>query len=205
MSRPKTSWADLYKYPTLHEAAAALTHSLVHNHPFVDGNKRTAVVSLLAFLNNNKKMLFVTDNDELFDKITALASHSISPKVSGDATSNDPDVEVEMMAKWIKSAIDARYRPMKARKLFSILKREGCVIMGDRQGNQTGIKRGPYRTYISVRSEGQELPKKTVKKVCKDLKLDKGDGFDIYTEQQAADFIEDWRDILDRLAELDRG
>jgi prophage maintenance system killer protein len=27
-------------YPTIHEKAAALLHSLARNHPFVDGNKR---------------------------------------------------------------------------------------------------------------------------------------------------------------------
>jgi death-on-curing protein len=34
-------------YPTIIEKAAALLHSLVLNHPFVDGNKRTGTIAFL--------------------------------------------------------------------------------------------------------------------------------------------------------------
>jgi death-on-curing protein len=43
-ARPMASAFGEDAYPTLLEKAAALFHSLVLNHPFVDGNKRTAVV-----------------------------------------------------------------------------------------------------------------------------------------------------------------
>ncbi len=37
-------------YPTLPEKAAALLHSIARNHPFADGNKRTATVGALFML-----------------------------------------------------------------------------------------------------------------------------------------------------------
>lgn len=40
--RPQTSAFGEDAYPTIHEKAAALLHSLARNHPFIDGNKRTA-------------------------------------------------------------------------------------------------------------------------------------------------------------------
>lgn len=40
-------------YPTLMEKAAALLHSLAHDHVFVDGNKRTAQRAVTRFLNEN--------------------------------------------------------------------------------------------------------------------------------------------------------
>lgn len=40
-------------YPTLVEKAAALFHSLIANHPFHDGNKRTAVLAFEMFLAAN--------------------------------------------------------------------------------------------------------------------------------------------------------
>jgi death-on-curing protein len=43
--RPQTAIGELDAYPSVHEKAAALMHSLIRNHPFVDGNKRTAVVA----------------------------------------------------------------------------------------------------------------------------------------------------------------
>ncbi|MFH1545893.1 MAG: type II toxin-antitoxin system death-on-curing family toxin, partial [Patescibacteria group bacterium] len=41
-------------YTTIWQKAAALFHSLVKNHGFVDGNKRTATISLETFLDLNK-------------------------------------------------------------------------------------------------------------------------------------------------------
>ena len=40
-------------YPTLQEKAAALLHSIARNHPFADGNKRTATVAAIFMLQVN--------------------------------------------------------------------------------------------------------------------------------------------------------
>ena len=48
--RPQSSAFGEDAYPTLHEKAAALLHSLARNHPFTDGNKRTATVGALFLL-----------------------------------------------------------------------------------------------------------------------------------------------------------
>lgn len=40
--RPKMSAFGEEAYPTLFQKASVLLHSLVQNHPFLDGNKRTA-------------------------------------------------------------------------------------------------------------------------------------------------------------------
>lgn len=53
VARPQASAFGQDAYPTLYEKAAALLHSLVMNHPFVDGNKRTAILSALLFLRMN--------------------------------------------------------------------------------------------------------------------------------------------------------
>jgi len=51
--RPRASFAKKDLYPSVFEKAAALMHSLVANHPFVDGNKRTATAAALIFLELN--------------------------------------------------------------------------------------------------------------------------------------------------------
>ena len=48
--RPKASYNGLYLYPTIFLKAAALLYSLCMNHPFTDGNKRTAYSSAHRFL-----------------------------------------------------------------------------------------------------------------------------------------------------------
>lgn len=51
--RPQTTFAGRDLYPTLFEKAAVLMHSLIMNHPFLDGNKRTGTVSALSFFEIN--------------------------------------------------------------------------------------------------------------------------------------------------------
>ncbi len=60
-------------YPTLHEKAGILFFLLIQNHPFVDGNKRTAVACLERFLEMNGYRLDATD-DELFDLTVSVAT-----------------------------------------------------------------------------------------------------------------------------------
>ncbi len=46
-ARPAASAFGADAYPTLQEKAAVLFHSIARNHPFRDGNKRTATVALI--------------------------------------------------------------------------------------------------------------------------------------------------------------
>ena len=52
-------------YDDLIAEAAALWESLSQNHPFVDGNKRTAKVSVYGFLKKNGLRVTATDADLL--------------------------------------------------------------------------------------------------------------------------------------------
>jgi death-on-curing protein len=53
VARPAGSAFGEDAYPTLPEKVAALVHSVVRNHPFTDGNKRTAAVAALFMLRVN--------------------------------------------------------------------------------------------------------------------------------------------------------
>ena len=50
VERPKATYAGLDLYPTVFSKAGALLQSLCLNHPFSDGNKRTAWLSTKRFL-----------------------------------------------------------------------------------------------------------------------------------------------------------
>ena len=64
--RPQTG-----HYPTLIDEAAALWESLSQNHPFVDGNKRTAFAATYVFLAINGLDIIATD-DEAQDFVLGL-------------------------------------------------------------------------------------------------------------------------------------
>ncbi len=53
VERPKATFDDIDLYPDIFIKAAALMHSLLKNHAFVDGNKRTAYSSCGVFLKLN--------------------------------------------------------------------------------------------------------------------------------------------------------
>ena len=50
VDRPQATFGGEDLYPDIFIKAAALLHSLALNHPFVDGNKRTALASTEYFL-----------------------------------------------------------------------------------------------------------------------------------------------------------
>jgi death-on-curing protein len=53
ISRPKATFGGKDLYPDIFTKAAALFHSLMFNHAFVDGNKRTTISTTARFLHLN--------------------------------------------------------------------------------------------------------------------------------------------------------
>ena len=50
LARPQASFGGEDLYPTILDKAAALFHSLIFNHAFMDGNKRTSITATARFL-----------------------------------------------------------------------------------------------------------------------------------------------------------
>ena len=65
VARPEASAFGADAYPTLREKAAALLHSLARNHPFTDGNKRTATVGTVFMLRVNGQAVAWTPDEAL--------------------------------------------------------------------------------------------------------------------------------------------
>jgi len=77
INRPFTGTGDTEFYPTIHEKAAALIESIVKNHPFVDGNKRTGYVMMRLFLLNNGFDIQASQ-DEKYTFVIRIASGSLT-------------------------------------------------------------------------------------------------------------------------------
>src|SRR5579863_10343234 len=54
VGRQHVAIGDILKYPTIHENAASLLYGLTCDHPFHNGNKRTALVSTLVHFDKNR-------------------------------------------------------------------------------------------------------------------------------------------------------
>lgn len=66
LARPQATFEGHELYPDLWTKAAALMESLIRDHPFVDGNKRTALAATAIFLELNGHELTAT-NDQALD------------------------------------------------------------------------------------------------------------------------------------------
>lgn len=86
LQRPQSSFMGIDLYPTIFQKAAALMHSILLNHPFIDANKRTATVSMAYFLSLNG-YTFETTQDELVEFALNVESKKI---------------DIEQISKWLK-------------------------------------------------------------------------------------------------------
>ena len=76
---PFQTFDGLDLYPSVHTKAARLAYALIKNHPFLDGNKRIGVLSMLTFLELNG-VTVDCGNDDLIMLGQGLADGSINDK-----------------------------------------------------------------------------------------------------------------------------
>ncbi|HEX6094783.1 MAG TPA: type II toxin-antitoxin system death-on-curing family toxin [Thermoanaerobaculia bacterium] len=80
MGNVEATFGGEYLHQSLFEMAAAYLYGICKNHPFLDGNKRTALACAIAFLRFNGLKL-VAAEDELYDLVIGVAEGRISKDV----------------------------------------------------------------------------------------------------------------------------
>lgn len=218
--RPATGIGDVLKYNTAEGCAAALLHSLVHNHPFHNGNKRTALVSMLVLLDRNG-ILLTCDQQALFKHVLFVAQHRLVSRGLPDFS----DREVQAIAEWIWSnsrLIEKGDRVLTFRELRRNLGRLGCVLGTPLPGNRIRLERtittpprGILRRTQTVvlrhttgyRNEGSEVGRQQLADIRRELHLSEADGYDAAyfygTDRREPDwFISEYRSLLRRLGRL---
>ena len=73
-ARPQTTVFGDDAYPDVWTKAAALLHSLVKNHPLVDGNKRLGWLATAVFLELNGVAATDASNDDVYDLVIGAAA-----------------------------------------------------------------------------------------------------------------------------------
>ena len=87
LQRPQSSFMGEDLYSTVFDKAAALLHSILLNHPFIDANKRTATVSVAYFLHLNGYELEMTQ-EELVEFALKVESKKL---------------DLEQISKWLET------------------------------------------------------------------------------------------------------
>jgi death-on-curing protein len=72
LAMPSSSFEGKYLHQDLFEQAAAYAFHICQNHPFIDGNKRTALATALVFLSVNGIELD-DPKEELYDLMMKIA------------------------------------------------------------------------------------------------------------------------------------
>jgi death-on-curing protein len=73
---PQSGFNGEYLHKTIPAMAAAYAFHICQNHPFIDGNKRAALVSSLVFLDINQ-YTFNCKDETLYNEIMAVAKGEI--------------------------------------------------------------------------------------------------------------------------------
>jgi death on curing protein len=89
IDKPFTDYFGEEQYPGIFMKAAVYWHGIAASYCFSDGNKRTATMTALIFLQLNGYVL-KANNDELFEIAITVATSEIS---------------LEELAKWIESYV----------------------------------------------------------------------------------------------------
>jgi death-on-curing protein len=77
MGSVEATFDDAFLHETLFEMAAAYLHGICRNHPFLDGNKRTAIAATLTFLEMNG-IEVDADEDAFYDLVVGVAEGRVS-------------------------------------------------------------------------------------------------------------------------------
>ncbi|MCM0021927.1 MAG: Fic family protein [Tagaea sp.] len=122
VARPFQSVDGRDAYPGDIPKSAVFFHGIINNHPFHNGNKRTALVSLHVMLYRANFWLERCTDDDMYEFTTKVAAHGICER---------REDEVTYINEWIESngrKIMRGERPLKYHELKDILERFGFTI-----------------------------------------------------------------------------
>lgn len=203
VSRQHTSLGGAYKYDDPILSAASLCYGICSNHPFHNGNKRAALVSMLAHMDKNNLVLRHIDHSTLTGMMVHLANHSMGDfrhrikwRRSKDKPGS-PDFEVLALADWLdeySERINHQERQITFRELRRILKRFGFVLENPSKGaieivryeerNVLGYEMRPQRKHIytiGYPGESKIVTLADMRRLRKFCKLTADDGCDSNT------------------------
>lgn len=84
-ARPRTTAFGTDAYPDVWTKAAALLHSIVNNHPLVDGNKRLGWLATAVFLELNGSSVAGAPNNAVFELVFGIAATDQAVEAIADA------------------------------------------------------------------------------------------------------------------------
>ena len=227
VSRQLTGFQGVLKYSAPLEGAATLAYGICCDHPFYNGNKRTALVCMLVHLDKNKISLFDTKQKDLYNFMLRVADHTIGIKIDRrkkrkQETRRSSDDEIAAMVTWLEDRAGKVVRgekPITYRELRKILESFGFYLKHPKNNSidivkeETIIKGLLKKKEITVEKrianipwpgENRQMSIKDIKHVREICNLREQDGIDsegFYDYSVIIDtYVNHYRGVLRRLA-----
>lgn len=227
VARQHVSHGQTLKYPDPLGSAATLVYGICCDHPFHNGNKRTALVAMLVHLDRNRLCVYRTKESELYGLLLQIASHTVGWRPDPRRPDKVPprgrsDDEVKAIVEWLRPRVEKMVRgerPITFRQLRQSLGRFGFEL-DVHDGNSADLIKvvthppGFFGRSLKVerkrigavgyRDEGTEVAMKDIKYVRRLCKLAEVHGVDspaFYDDYAIVDgFVNKYRTLLRRLA-----
>jgi death on curing protein len=225
VGRQHVGFGEYLKYPDPYSNAASLTFGICCGHPFNNGNKRTALVSMLAHLDRNGLTLFGVRKRDLYSMIKQVAEHTLGvrhdPRKKNAAyTEREADEEVGVIAEWLRARarkFERGERVITYRQLRRILSSHGFTVEQPKNHNvgifreveekrllRKPVLRKERLITIPWPGDGRTVAIKQIKAIRRATGLAETDGCDSNSFYDHADmvdvFVTEYRDILSKLA-----
>lgn len=226
VNRQHSGHRERLKYAEPLGNAATLAFGICCDHPFVNGNKRTALVALLVHLDNNRLCLHRTSQNDLYQLMLGIANHSVGMRTDPRRRDKIParrtaDQEVAAIRDWLRERAEKLRRGeqlLTFRQLRQCLGRFG-ISLENPHSNSIDVVRTETKTRlfrrekqvvkkrlgsIGYRDEGTEVSLRDLKVLREMCKLREQDGVDSDAFYDSADvidaFVNRYRTVLRRLA-----
>jgi prophage maintenance system killer protein len=214
------------KYPDPIANAATLTYGVCNGHAFHNGNKRTALVAMLAHLDQNHLALYQANQRDLYNLMLSIATHTVGLQPReielGRVPRRRTDDEVTGISAWLRDRVQRFQRgekPLTYRELRRILADYG-YLFGDAKGNTIEICREVETVSGIFRKKATRTKKhvgsipfpgdngvvgvaltKEIRRMCGLREQDGVDSASFYAGADMVDtFVNQYRTVLRRLA-----
>jgi death on curing protein len=181
------------------DRATKLFFGIIQNHPFHNGNKRTALVAMLAFFRINKHYLECSD-DGLFEFV--VASAAASSALFGDASG---ERKTALITNWLKKHVHQGTRtpgPLRTTEFLKLVEEGGGRI---RQKETSIVVMGPSGKSCRIGRDTRKLDGPVVNSYLNTIGMSYGRTGRLIEEFETSDrpdqiLIREFRSVLDRLA-----
>lgn len=218
VSRQYVAFGGKEKWNTPIQKIATLVFGLVKDHAFNDGNKRTALLSMLLALNKNKRQ--ADCKKEVFETLLVRIAANKLSDYNEFKNFNGPDAEVEFIADFIRRKtrkVDSSFHSLTYEEFNTRLKKYN-VWLGDPDGNYINVYQSGHtkktifgkqksqndrKLQIGFKGWKKQINPKAVKEVLRVTGLTPDNGIDsrvfYYNADPEYKLIEEYYPILKRL------